>query len=70
MRCAWLVLACLALVLSGGAQTPTASSEPAKLDYLVYVVCESADKIVLLRFGPDGLRIENQTANRPDAHGH
>lgn len=60
MRCAWLVLACLALVLSGGAQTPTASSEPAKLDYLVYVVCESADKIVLLRFGPDGLRIENQ----------
>jgi len=30
-------------------------------DYLVYVVCESADKIVLLRFGPKGLNIENQT---------
>jgi DNA-binding beta-propeller fold protein YncE len=30
-------------------------------DYLVYVVCESADKIVLLRFGPKGLTIERQT---------
>ena len=27
----------------------------------MYVVCESADKIVLLRFGPKGLTIENQT---------
>lgn len=37
-----------------------ASSTPTQ-DYLVYVVCESADKIVLLRFGPGGLRIESQT---------
>lgn len=36
------------------------SSNPTQ-DYLVYVVCESADKIVLLRFGPGGLRIENET---------
>jgi DNA-binding beta-propeller fold protein YncE len=27
----------------------------------VYLVCESADKIVLLRFGPGGLHIEHQT---------
>ncbi len=32
-----------------------------KQDYLVYVVCESADKIVLLRFGPKGLQIESQS---------
>jgi DNA-binding beta-propeller fold protein YncE len=30
-------------------------------DYLVYVVCESADKVVLLRFGPKGLTIQGQT---------
>ena len=49
------------LPLSGVAQNPAPVSEPPKQDYLVYVVCESADKIVLLRFGPKGLRIENQT---------
>ena len=30
-------------------------------DHLVYVVCESADKIVLVRFGPAGARIEHET---------
>ena len=30
-------------------------------DYLVYVVCEAADKIVLVRFGPNGARIEHET---------
>ena len=29
-------------------------------DYLLYVVSESADKIALVRFGPDGIRIERQ----------
>lgn len=43
------------------AQTLTSPGDPPKQDYLVYVVCESADKIVLLRFGPNGLQIENQT---------
>jgi len=33
----------------------------AALDYLVYVVCEAADKIVLVRFGPAGARIEHET---------
>ena len=37
-----------------------ASSAPTQ-DYLVYVVCESADKVVLVRFGPQGLRIEHET---------
>ncbi|MFZ0582153.1 MAG: beta-propeller fold lactonase family protein [Candidatus Acidiferrales bacterium] len=30
-------------------------------DYLVYVVCESADKVVLLRFGPHGLQEVHET---------
>jgi DNA-binding beta-propeller fold protein YncE len=51
----------LALGFSGKAQTPAsiAAQHPAQ-DYLVYVVCESADKIVLIRFGPQGAKIESQ----------
>ncbi len=61
-----ILLAFLALGFSGRAQTPSSSSSliaPAgpTQDYLVYVVCESADKIVLIRFGPGGARIESQT---------
>ncbi len=36
------------------------STAPTK-DYLVYVVCESADKIALVRFGPQGLHVEHET---------
>lgn len=42
---------------------PTTSSlalQNSAQDYLVFVVCESADKIVLIRFGPGGAKIENQ----------
>ncbi len=49
------------LGLSAPAQTATSAPEGPKQDYLVYVVCESADKIVLLRFGPKGLQIESQS---------
>lgn len=31
-------------------------------DYLVYVVCESADKVALVRFGPKGARVEREIA--------
>lgn len=41
------------------AQSP-ASPGPTQ-DYFVYVVCESADKVVLLRFGPRGLQKESET---------
>jgi len=55
------VLAFLALGFSGRAQTsPASAPERPTQDYLVYVVCESADKIVLIRFGPGGAHIENQ----------
>lgn len=51
----------LVLTLSCIAQSTGPISDAPKQDYLVYVVCESADKIVLLRFGPNGLTIDNQT---------
>jgi DNA-binding beta-propeller fold protein YncE len=54
-------LACLALARVAVAQTPDSIPRPPQQDYLVYVVCESADTIVLVRFGPKGLAIENQT---------
>ncbi len=37
------------------------SAQPPTQDYLVYVVCESADRVVLVRFGPKGFRIEHET---------
>ena len=54
-------VACLAVAHAAVAQTRDSIPPPPQQDYLVYVVSESADKIVLLRFGPKGLAIENQT---------
>src|SRR5258706_7041220 len=55
------LLVFLALAFSGRAQlSPSSAAAGPKQDYLVYVVCESADKIVLIRFGPGGARIESQ----------
>lgn len=41
---------------------PSAGSRPPDNDYLVYVVCESADKIARIRFGPGGVRVEREIA--------
>ena len=43
-----------------------AQSKPDK-DYLFYVVSESADKIALIRFGPNGARVDHelQTGDMP-----
>jgi len=49
------------LAVSCAAQSSGPASDAPKQDYLVYVVCESADKIVLLRFGPSGLKVESET---------
>src|SRR5947209_2389532 len=35
------------------------ASQPAQ-DYLIFVVCESADTLTRLRFGPSGLHVEKQ----------
>jgi DNA-binding beta-propeller fold protein YncE len=60
-RCLPCLLGLLALSFSGRAQTPSSTTpEHPTQDYLVYVVCESADKIVLIRFGPGGAKIEKE----------
>jgi DNA-binding beta-propeller fold protein YncE len=48
---------------SAPAQNSTQAPAPAAptQDYLVYVVCESADKVTLLRFGPQGLQKVHET---------
>ena len=43
------------------AATARSGSGAPTQDYLVYVVCESADQVVLLRFGPQGLQQERET---------
>jgi DNA-binding beta-propeller fold protein YncE len=43
------------------AQAFSADAGAPSQDYLVYVVCEAADKVVLLRFGPKGFKIERET---------
>ena len=68
-----VVLACVSLLhptravivpqqISQSTSTPgsTATKEPTQ-DYLVYVVCESADRVVLVRFGPKGATLEHET---------
>src|ERR1700683_2266810 len=45
---------------SGTAARILTSGEPA-MDYLVYVVCEAADKVIQLRFGRKGLQKEHET---------
>lgn len=45
---------------SSGAMAPTyAQSKPAK-NYLVYVLSEAADKISLIRFGPNGEQVDHE----------
>jgi len=51
----------LAFSLLAAAQTSLQPApHPPTQDYLIYVVCEAADKIVLIRFGPGGAHIESQ----------
>ena len=40
--------------------SPSASENKLDKDYLVYVVSEGADKITLVRFGPNGARVERE----------
>jgi len=65
-RCMRWITAAVALFLLSPALSPSSraqegASKPPTQDYLVYVVCESADKVTLVRFGPKGARIEHET---------
>jgi DNA-binding beta-propeller fold protein YncE len=53
-----IVIAVVLLLLTSAASSH-AQVKPER-DYLVYVLSESADKIVMVRFGPDGARVERQ----------
>ena len=53
-------LALAITLLLGGFGLPAAAQEPAEQDYLVYVVSESADKIAIVRFGPNGISLDNE----------
>jgi DNA-binding beta-propeller fold protein YncE len=62
------VAALLAFVVSAlffpwalGARQETGTSAALTKNYLVYVVCESADKVALVKFGPNGLHLEHET---------
>jgi hypothetical protein len=51
------------------ASAPSASAQkPPDRDYLVYALSEAADKITLIRFGPNGARIEREIATGVSAH--
>jgi DNA-binding beta-propeller fold protein YncE len=58
-----IAAASLAPHLASAPQAPSSSAQPAPptQDYLVFVVCESADKVALIRFGPHGIRVERET---------
>jgi DNA-binding beta-propeller fold protein YncE len=53
VRCRWLALAWLLLV-----RCLAQGTSPDK-DYFVYLVCEGADKIVVVRFGSDGAKVDH-----------
>ncbi|MEK6334234.1 MAG: YncE family protein [Acidobacteriota bacterium] len=62
-------LVCMVFIIAAAfVTTPStfAQSKPDK-DYLFYVVSESADKIALIRFGPNGARVDHelQTGDMP-----
>src|SRR5215510_4644169 len=48
----------MSVVISALVPRAAIARQSAEKDYLVYVVCESADKIALVRFGPKGARVE------------
>src|SRR5690349_20288370 len=57
VRCTSSFAALLLLVFSAASSHAQVKPEQ---DYLVYVLGESADKIALVRFGPDGARVERE----------
>ena len=59
MRTDCLRFAVAVLLLAGLTALSHAQVKPDR-DYLVYVLSESADKIALVRFGPEGARVERQ----------
>jgi DNA-binding beta-propeller fold protein YncE len=55
-----LLVVNLLIVTLYGADATAQPAQPLKLDYLLYVLSEGADKIALVRFGPNGARVERE----------
>jgi len=53
-------LALLLTLLFGAAGSILTAQRPPEQDYLVSVVCESEDKVALVRFGPKGARLDHE----------
>ncbi|MCI0485899.1 MAG: YncE family protein [Blastocatellia bacterium] len=60
LKTGMLRLSLVAFFIISATVSPLASERPPESDYLVLVVCESADKIALVRFGPAGARMERE----------
>ena len=52
-RVSFLIIACVFVLLCVAEET-----SPGKT-YFVYLVCEGADKIAVVRFGPDGAKVDH-----------
>lgn len=53
------VISWIVFVVFSGALAPTFAQAKPSQDYLVYVLSEAADKISLVRFGPNGARVDH-----------
>jgi len=53
-------LALLVMLIFGATASTTITQRAPEQDYLVSVVCESADKVAIVRFGPKGARLDTQ----------
>jgi DNA-binding beta-propeller fold protein YncE len=71
MKHVWLQVTFVVIIL-GMFVDPAVDERPPEQDYLVYALSESADKITLIRFGPQGARIERELVTgimEPDIDG-
>ncbi|HSB09212.1 MAG TPA: YncE family protein, partial [Blastocatellia bacterium] len=59
--------ACFIIVILASLPAVGSAGQATRQDYLVYVVCESADKIALIRFGQQGARVDKliETGSMP-----
>ena len=58
--CFLLAVALTSLVNIAIAEQSTPATTAPDKDYLVYIVCEGADRIVLARFGPGGIKVDHE----------
>ena len=55
----WLLSIALAQCLAQNPVSNSAQTSAPDKEYFVYVVCEGADKVAIVKFGPDGAKIDH-----------